>query len=241
MRATRTPADRAPADRGAAITASITASIAARRAWLCDLDGTLVNSGPVHEAAFRDAITELMPGLLTSFRYSAHAGASTRDVVAALVADPDVAERLVRRKQRLYRRYVDAGRVAVFPGAYRLLDHLAGGGRPAYLVTSGSRESVERVLAACSLGGRLRAVLTSDDVAASKPDPAVYREACRRWGIDPGEAVAVEDSAQGAASAIGAGLVTLQVHATEPAPGAFPIRHLGEIVSLLGGTPGDEW
>jgi beta-phosphoglucomutase-like phosphatase (HAD superfamily) len=66
----------------------------------------------------------------------------------------------------------------------------------------------------------------------------VYREACRRWAVDPDDAVAVEDSAHGVASALGAGLVTLQVHATGPAaPGAVPVRHLDEIVSLLDPRP----
>jgi len=208
--------------------------IAGRRVWFCDLDGTLVDSGPVHRAAFRGAISEITPGLLGAFRYDAHAGASTLEVVAGLGIDSDTAERLVRRKQQLYREYVDAGLVAIFPDAHRLLDHLARRGRVVYLVTSGSRGSVERVLAASGLRGRFRGVLTGDDVPTSKPDPAIYHEACRRWTIEPDDAIAVEDSAHGVASAVGAGLVTLQVHTTEAAPGALSLRHLDEIVALLG-------
>ena len=213
-------------------------AVARRRVWFCDLDGTLVDSAPVHEAAFRDAIAEVAPDLLDSFSYDAHAGATTREVVAGLGVEAGLAERLVRRKQQLYRRYVDAGRVAVFPGVHRLLHRLARRGCTAYLVTSGSRGSVEQVLAACRLRGHFRGVLTGDDVPAGKPDPVVYREACRRWAVDPDDAIAVEDSAHGVASALGAGLVTLQVHATGPAaPGAVPVRHLDEIVSLLDPQP----
>jgi HAD superfamily hydrolase (TIGR01509 family) len=207
--------------------------IAGRRVWFCDLDGTLVDSGQIHRAAFRDAIAEITPGLLDSFRYDAHAGASTLEVVAGLVTDAETAERLMRRKQQLYRMYVDAGLVPVFPGAHRLLDHLARRGRMVYLVTSGSRGSVERVLAATALLGRFRGVITGDDVPSGKPDPMIYHEACRRWNIDPNHAIAVEDSAHGVASAVAAGLATLQVHTTEPAPGALAVRHLDEIVSLL--------
>ncbi|MEV0197102.1 HAD family phosphatase [Nonomuraea sp. NPDC050691] len=207
--------------------------IARRRTWLCDLDGTLVDSAPVHRAAFHAALAEVAPGLLASFRYEAHTGASTADVAAALGADPEVATRLARRKQQLYRGYVASGQVNVFPGARRLLDRLASGGRTAYLVTSGSRESVERVLSAAALGGYFRGVLTADDVPASKPHPGCYLEACRRWAIDPDDAVAVEDSAHGVAAAVSAGLVTLQVHAAEPAPGAIVVDRLDDVVSLL--------
>ena len=221
-----------PARTGAGV--STVALIAGRRAWFCDLDGTLVDSGPVHRAAFQDAIAEITPGLLDSFRYDAHAGASTLDVVAGLGTDAGTAERLVRRKQQLYRISVDAGLLAVFPGAHRLLDHLARRGHLVYLVTSGSRGSVERVLATSALRGRFRGVLTGDEVPSSKPDPRIYQEACRRWNIDPDDAIAVEDSAHGVASAVGAGLMTLQVNTTEPAAGALAVRDLDEIVSLLG-------
>jgi HAD superfamily hydrolase (TIGR01509 family) len=218
------------------VTSAMARAVAGRRVWFCDLDGTLVDSAPVHEAAFRDAIAELAPGLLDRFRYEQHAGAPTREVFARLGAGAELAERLVHRKQQLYRSYVDAGRVAVFPGVHRLLDRLARRGCTAYLVTSGSRGSAGRVLAASGLGGRFRGVLTGDDVPAGKPDPAAYREACRRWAVKPDDAVAVEDSAHGVAAAVGAGLMTLQVHAANPAPAAIPVRHLADLVSLLDGS-----
>jgi HAD superfamily hydrolase (TIGR01509 family) len=212
---------------------AIAAALARRRVWFCDLDGTLVDSGPVHAAAFRDAIGELAPGLLGAFRYELHAGTSTRQVFASLGAGAELADRLVRRKQQLYRSYVDAGRVAVLPGAHRLLDRLARNGCTAYLVTSGSRESVARVLAACSLRDRFQGVLTGDDVRPGKPDPGFYLAACRRWAVDPAEAVAVEDSAHGVASAVRAGLLTLQVHAADPSPAAFAVPDLDTIVSFV--------
>jgi HAD superfamily hydrolase (TIGR01509 family) len=199
--------------------------------WLCDLDGTLVDSFPAHEAAFRQAIAEHAPAALDGFRYAEHAGASTARVAARLTGDPDTAARLARRKQRLYREYVESGLVRPFPGARRLLDRLAAHGREAYLVTSGSRASVERVLGACSL--TFRGVLTADDVPVSKPDPEFYAAACRRWGVHPSAAVALEDSAHGVASAVGAGLATLHVHTAEAAPGAVAAGNLDDIVSLL--------
>ncbi|GAA0553949.1 HAD family hydrolase [Actinomadura livida] len=200
--------------------------------WLCDLDGTLVDSTPVHEAAFRAALAETAPGLLGSFRYEHHAGATTDEVAAVLGLAAADARRLVGAKRRHYRAYVDAGKVAVFPGARRFLAALAAGGQPAYLVTSGSRGSVERVLAACSLGRWFRGVLTGDDVPVSKPDPAFYLRACERWGIGPGEAAAVEDSVHGVASAVGAGLRTFQVHGAERAPGAVHLGGLDDLVAL---------
>lgn len=213
--------------------------VASRRVWLFDLDGTLVDSAPAHETAFREAIAELAPDLLPNFHYGAYAGASTREVFARLGAGHGVTTQLARRKQQYYRRRVDAGQVRAFPGAHELLDRLGELGRPAYLVTSGSSRSVGRVLAACGLGRRLRGVLTADDVPAAKPDPAVYRAACQRWGVAAHDAVAVEDSVHGVQSAVGAGLVTVQVHTDRPAPGAIAVRHLGQLLSMMEKEVGD--
>jgi HAD superfamily hydrolase (TIGR01509 family) len=207
-----------------------------RRNWLFDLDGTLVDSAPVHAAAFRAALAELAPDRLAGFRYDSHAGATTRDVVAALRLDEDVAAQVVHRKQDVYRGYVDAGRVPVFSGAHRLLDRLAAHGHGVYLVTSGSRGSVTRVVRACGLARHLRGMLTGDDVAAGKPDPAVYREACRRFAVDPADVVVVEDSAHGAASALGAGLLTVLVHAARPVPGTVAVQHLDDLADLFEGV-----
>jgi HAD superfamily hydrolase (TIGR01509 family) len=44
---------------------------------------------------------------------------------------------------------------------------------------------------------------------ASKPDPAVYRAACARLGVRPGEALAIEDSPTGVLSAVSAGVPTV--------------------------------
>jgi beta-phosphoglucomutase-like phosphatase (HAD superfamily) len=46
-------------------------------------------------------------------------------------------------------------------------------------------------------------------VPTSKPDPAVYLHACAQLGLDPADAVAVEDSVPGAQSAVAAGIPTV--------------------------------
>jgi HAD superfamily hydrolase (TIGR01509 family) len=56
---------------------------------------------------------------------------------------------------------------------------------------------------------RLFSAEDSLPVPTSKPDPAVYLHACRELGIDPAQAVAVEDSVPGAQSAVAAGIATI--------------------------------
>jgi HAD superfamily hydrolase (TIGR01509 family) len=200
--------------------------LADRACWLFDLDGTLVDSAPAHERAYRAALAELWPAGLAGFSYPEHAGRPTAEVVAGLGAPAAV----VARKQALYR----SAPVAAMPGALDLLASLAARGRPAYVVTGASRRSAALVLAATGLAPYVRGVLAAEDTAAGKPDPAPYAEACRRWAPGgPATAVAVEDSPAGVASALAAGLLTVQVGGVQvggvPAPGVLAVDSLAAL------------
>ena len=54
-------------------------------------------------------------------------------------------------------------------------------------------------------------ICTREDVERTKPDPALYSQAVRCLGVDPSEAVALEDSPNGALAAKRAGLKCIVV------------------------------
>jgi beta-phosphoglucomutase-like phosphatase (HAD superfamily) len=53
--------------------------------------------------------------------------------------------------------------------------------------------------------------VSGDEVAELKPAPDVYLEACRQLGVRPADAVALEDSPTGVASARAAGLLVVGI------------------------------
>jgi HAD superfamily hydrolase (TIGR01509 family) len=73
------------------------------------------------------------------------------------------------------------------------------------------RRIVDANLAALALGDAFVFAIAREDVARGKPDPEPYALACRRLGVAPSEALSVEDSDVGAASACAAGLRVLRV------------------------------
>ncbi len=79
------------------------------------------------------------------------------------------------------------------------------------LASSSSRPWVEGYLADLGLLGRFETIRTSEDVARVKPDPALYRRVLADLGLVPAEAIAVEDSPNGARAARAAGLFCLAV------------------------------
>jgi putative hydrolase of the HAD superfamily len=74
------------------------------------------------------------------------------------------------------------------------------------LASSSNREWVTYFLKELNLLDYFDVIQTRDDVEKVKPDPALYRNVINYFEIDPSEAIAFEDSANGAKAAVAAGL-----------------------------------
>ena len=92
------------------------------------------------------------------------------------------------------------------PGAVDLAAAVAG---PVAVASSSPRRLVDAALGAAELA--FDVVVAGDEVPRPKPAPDIYAEACRRLAAQPTDAVALEDSATGVASARAAGLFVIGV------------------------------
>ncbi|HEX6654669.1 MAG TPA: HAD family phosphatase [Candidatus Limnocylindria bacterium] len=96
------------------------------------------------------------------------------------------------------------------PGAVELVERLRGRTRLG-LASNSPRHLVDTALATAGIADAFDAVVSSDDVARSKPAPDLYLLACERLGVPPADALALEDSASGIAAAKAAGLTCIAV------------------------------
>ncbi len=179
------------------------------RALLLDVDGTLVDSAEAVRSAWAEVAREL--------------GADPDAVAAAAVARraPEVVDEFFASDDRRHaldaslRTSVDTAHlVQALPGAADLLASLPDGAWGC--VTSGRRE----ILVARLRGAGLpvpEVVVTSEDVERGKPDPLPYLRGAQLIGVDPADAVALEDTPEGVRSARAAGLRVVGVLGTHPA------------------------
>lgn len=117
---------------------------------------------------------------------------------------------------------------AVRPGVVELLEEAAGDGIRCAVASSSSREWVEGHLARLGILERFDAVRTADDVQVgrTKPAPDLFVAACDAVGAEPGRSVALEDSPNGVAAALAAGMKVVAVAAGLTAGLAFPEAHV---------------
>jgi HAD superfamily hydrolase (TIGR01509 family) len=112
------------------------------------------------------------------------------------------------------------------PGIRDVIEEASAAGYQLAVATSSDRAWLEEWLARHGLAGYFSVLATRDDVERVKPDPALYSLAVSRLGVEPVEALAVEDSLHGGTAAVTAGLrlvvVPNDMTATQPFPREWP-------------------
>lgn len=88
-------------------------------------------------------------------------------------------------------------------------------GVPQYGLSNISHETLDSTLAMSPAFGRLSGVVASGFEGVMKPDPAIYRLCCERFGLAPEDFFFVDDSEKNIAAARALGFDTL--HFTDPA------------------------
>jgi HAD superfamily hydrolase (TIGR01509 family) len=176
------------------------------RAVIFDLDGVLVDSEEVWDAARRqltedsggrwsDSATQDMMGM-SSIEWSRY----MYEELGVKMPPEEISAAVVRRMEGLYRQHLP-----LIPGAREAVERVAARW-PIGLASSANRPVIEVVLELSNLGGFFEATVSSEEVVRGKPAPDVYLEAARRLRVDPALCAAVEDSSSGILSANTAGM-----------------------------------
>jgi len=131
------------------------------------------------------------------------------------LGEPGRARELIEELNALVVAELEHG-VEAMVGARELLERLRGQGVPIGLVSNSPLRFVRRSIEIAGLERLFDVVLSAHEVAAPKPAPDPYLEACRRLGVEPGPSViALEDSPTGVAAARAAGLTVIGVPSVE--------------------------
>jgi HAD superfamily hydrolase (TIGR01509 family) len=178
-------------------------------ALLFDLDGTLIDTDPLHAAVFIKMFGARGRGIDEAF-YRAHIhGRMNAEIFAEHFPDEDPLA-MSQSKEHAFRTRLGATMPAT-PGLHDLMALARERGLGMAVVTNAPRENAEAMLISLGLIDAFDTLVVGDECSAGKPDPAPYAEAMRRLGTAPDACLAFEDSPAGVASARAAGALCIGV------------------------------
>ena len=120
-------------------------------------------------------------------------------------------ERFQDRYREVAGQYSATHGTPVKPGLYELLEGLREREIPMAVATSSSPHHAYHYLEKGGVSDFFRVVVTGDMVTKAKPDPQIYLIACARLGVNPADALALEDSYNGLRAAYRAGMKPVMV------------------------------
>lgn len=191
------------------------------KAALIDMDGTLLDSMPSHARAWQRMVSELgvKCDLDEFFGYEGMTGAATIDLIFRReLGRPATDEEKVELYARKTGYFNELPRVPVMPGAARMLATFMERGIQRVLVTgSGQKSTIGRLAEEFPGAFEEGMMVTSRDVSRGKPDPEPYLLAMSKAGVEPSEAMVVENAPLGVKAGAASGAFTVAV-TTGPIP-----------------------
>ncbi len=201
-------------------------------ALLFDLDGTLIDSMPLHHAAWaRWFAQQGLPFEEEGF-FEATAGRTNDEILRDLYPASDAAHRaaMAEQKEALYR---EAARrsLQLVPGAAQVMERAHAAGLKLAICTAAPKGNIAVAFERFGLDRLVAAVTSPEDGLRGKPHPDIFEEAARRLGVPAARCLVFEDAPLGIEAARRAGMDAVALATTLPAAAFAPYPNLRHVMA----------
>jgi beta-phosphoglucomutase len=197
-------------------------------AVIFDFDGIIVDTEPLHYAAFQRTLEPLGLHFTWQEYVETYIGFDDRDAfrhafsLKGKILHKDELHRLIEQKAAIFQKVIRSD-ISAYPGVLDLIFLLNANKIPLAICSGALRADIDPILAMLGISDCFDVIVTADDVAASKPDPECYQLAFRRLQsahqnrLSKDATIAIEDTPAGISAAKDAGLLVCAVTNSYPA------------------------
>ncbi|HZC68348.1 MAG TPA: HAD family phosphatase, partial [Nitrospirales bacterium] len=193
----------------------------------------------IHFLAFQQALAEDGLALTQEEYYGTYLGMDERTCAGSLLEattgqrHPARVQRITERKAALFASLTETRRPPLFPGAVEFVTRASARYRLA-IASGGRRQQIEFALHDTPIENAFAVLVSAEDAAIGKPDPAIYHLALARLNeasprpipaIQATECLVIEDSLAGIQSALAAKMKVVALATTYP-PDQLAAAHL---------------
>jgi beta-phosphoglucomutase len=191
-----------------------------------DMDGVIVDSHPSHRKAWHRFLRSVGKDVSEHELDFILDGRKRHEILRHFLGKLTETELVEygNRKDEFFQQVLSD--VKAVPGVLDFVRELKRSCIPMALATSGSKRRAQFTLRRLQLTECFDAIVTGNDVAEGKPDPAIYCVACEQLDVPPEQTLAFEDAVSGVHAARGAGIQCIGVGEHEQ---AVKLREAGAV------------
>lgn len=191
--------------------------------YIFDLDGTLVDSMPVHHRAWLHALRNngAPAHAFLWDEFVAHGGMAAPDIVADLNRTYGLnmdCESVAAEKRARYDYLLETETLPIIPETVELVKRLKEQQIPYAIGTGSVRHGALNTMISAGIDNLFDIIVTPDDVppGRGKPCPDIFLLAAEQMGVQPTECVVFEDAQPGLDAATAAGMASVRVATVPP-------------------------
>jgi beta-phosphoglucomutase len=182
------------------------------KAAIFDLDGVIVNTVPLHFAAWKKMFEEYGHPFTMKDYLAKVDGKPRLEGAAAILTElsPKEIEEAGSKKQAYYLRLLDSGSVEIFDSSVKVIQELKKRGLK--LAAASSSKNAVHILKKIKLYDIFEVNVSGADFEKGKPDPEIFLTAAKKLGAKPAEAVVFEDARSGVQAAVNGGFPCIGIN-----------------------------
>lgn len=193
--------------------------IISKTTFLFDMDGTILNSEPLHEKAIIQTLEKLNidQSLIESECFIGKSDFDVYSFIKQLVPDLAVsANHFIHQKSELLKTIISTISQIEFdklvtPGFFEFLNYLHSHKKQVAIVSASESEIVKHTLEKLKITQFLNFYISRNDTYFAKPNPSLYLQALRKLGSTSQETVIFEDSLPGMMAAEQTGSIVFRI------------------------------
>ena len=183
-----------------------------KKAFLFDLNGTMINDMHYHIKAWHRILNELGADISME-RVKEECYGKNHELLDRIFPGrftENEKEKLSFEKEKQYQAEFKP-HLELLPGLANFLEHANRSGIKMAIGSAAIMFNIDFVLDNLGIRKYFDALVSADDVRISKPDPETYLKCARQLGIDPKDCLVFEDAPKGVESAINAGMESVVI------------------------------
>jgi len=195
------------------------------KAFIFDLNGTMINDMPYHTKAWQNLLNDELGGNFTWEQVKPQMYGKNPEVLVRMFGpDRFTMDEMVSLSLEKEKRYQDEflPHLALLPGLNDFLEQAYQKGIPMAIGSAAIPFNIDFVLDNLNIRHYFKAIVSADDVVLSKPHPETFLKAANLLGANPEDCIVFEDVPKGAEAAFNAGMKAVVLTTThEPEEFAY--------------------